>query len=586
MEMFATSQLPEDPGVVPLLVGTTGQNVTFALDASEAMGAVFGSVKEVLTQVLLTRASLRHSSFNIISFSYEVTRWRTHSVPCTPQTVFEALAWIHQLHTRPGRDLLAALAAAFSDPTCQAVHLLTNGSPDQPEECLGGLPSIDPRPVCVFLVSESSPLDARTLDFLRCLTCATRGSCHLLQLGPDGGVAQVSLLCAADQSPASTPHGCCSSSPAPPTSTLRQVFQCQQMPGKSTVLNGVQVFARSPASPWSTCVPGGATACAQMSPGCRVLARRNTDGFYYLATRQQDVLGRYGIFLVEFDKPLPEEHGHASPKHHLVSSCDMVNYYRAHAHSLAPGDTVLAPCDPQLQRYAPGLVLSGAEPREPFRVLGRCALHVLFWNGDETAVPPELAVWIPPSLHKRMVQELQDTVHHHGLQHCPLHRPLCLCCVDRRPSAPSCHCQATRPPAGPVLTCEKSLRDHLRRKVDLQLQDLQSPRETSAPSDSGNDSSSVNRGAEMNSQAVNTDLTLLRRAKTGTRPSWRYWRRSPAAPQQPVKNPMTSPSTLTSPSVNHSSLFDRVLDSAARKVTVREIFGLTEPKHSLGGKTS
>lgn len=49
----------------------------------------------------------------------------------------------------------------------------------------------------------------------------------------------------------------------------------------------------------------------------------------------------------------------------LTCQPDMVNITQAHEHSIAPGDTVLAPWEPQMSRYGPGRVLSGMELRNP-----------------------------------------------------------------------------------------------------------------------------------------------------------------------------------------------------------------------------
>lgn len=123
----------------------------------------------------------------------QVTKWRNNSVGCAPNTVFEALGWIHSLNTSPGSDLLTALEAAFADPLCHAVHLLTTALPDHPENFLSGLSAMTLRPVHVFLLSQNSQLDGRTLDFVQCFTSATGGSCHLLLLGLNGSIEKVSI---------------------------------------------------------------------------------------------------------------------------------------------------------------------------------------------------------------------------------------------------------------------------------------------------------------------------------------------------------------------------------------------------------
>lgn len=64
--------------LIPLFVGKHGRNVTFVVDTSEDTRAVLGSVKHLLIQALLTKASLQDSLFNIMTFSGEVRRLRSN----------------------------------------------------------------------------------------------------------------------------------------------------------------------------------------------------------------------------------------------------------------------------------------------------------------------------------------------------------------------------------------------------------------------------------------------------------------------------------------------------------------------------
>lgn len=112
-------------------------------------------------------------------------------IPCAPDTVYQALNWIHSLRTSPGNDLLTALITAFSDPACQSVHLVTNSLPDNPENCLNALSAFTARPVHTFYISEKQDLDGDILDFLKCLTSATKGSCYRLSLNSNAPPVQV-----------------------------------------------------------------------------------------------------------------------------------------------------------------------------------------------------------------------------------------------------------------------------------------------------------------------------------------------------------------------------------------------------------
>lgn len=72
MTTASMCQVVDSPSVIPVLLGKD-RNVTYILDTSEAMAAVLGTVKNLIIQSLLTKASLRDSLFNIITFSYKVT---------------------------------------------------------------------------------------------------------------------------------------------------------------------------------------------------------------------------------------------------------------------------------------------------------------------------------------------------------------------------------------------------------------------------------------------------------------------------------------------------------------------------------
>lgn len=118
-------------------------------------------------------------------------------LPCAPDTVYMALSWIHSISCSPGgRDLLAALSVALTDPACHAIHLLCTDLPDRPEALLMALPVLAAgRPVNVFYLQDSDgQLDSNTRDFLQCVIHATRGSCYVIPVGLNGVLGKVWLL--------------------------------------------------------------------------------------------------------------------------------------------------------------------------------------------------------------------------------------------------------------------------------------------------------------------------------------------------------------------------------------------------------
>uniref|UniRef100_A0A3B4X5G5 DUF4537 domain-containing protein n=1 Tax=Seriola lalandi dorsalis TaxID=1841481 RepID=A0A3B4X5G5_SERLL len=126
-----------------------------------------------------------------------------------------------------------------------------------------------------------------------------------------------------------------------------------------------------PPRPVSSCVLSGRTlGGSEFFPGCRVLARREVDGFYYLGNilfpciRTQD---RTAVWVVEFDHPGGSSLGVVSSQRQLVCSLDMVSHIKDHTHCLVPGDTVLSPWEPGLRRYGPGRVMAATEHRGGIR---------------------------------------------------------------------------------------------------------------------------------------------------------------------------------------------------------------------------
>lgn len=73
VRMTARQTVASEDALVSLFLGKQSCNITFVLDSSENMRAVLGSAKRLLIQTLLTKASLRDSLFNIMTFSGEVS---------------------------------------------------------------------------------------------------------------------------------------------------------------------------------------------------------------------------------------------------------------------------------------------------------------------------------------------------------------------------------------------------------------------------------------------------------------------------------------------------------------------------------
>nr|XP_020449018.1 uncharacterized protein C11orf16 homolog [Monopterus albus] len=528
--MSSRQRVASKAALISLFMGKRSCNITFVLDSSEDMRAVLGSVKRLLIQTLLTKASLQDSLFNIMMFSAKVNCWSHHMLPCAPDTVYTAVSWIHSISCSPGRDLLAALSMALADPACHTVHLLCIDLPRQPETVLRALPALAAgRPVNVFYLLDSvGQMDGNTRDYLQCLSQATRGSCYVITVGSNRKLDKVIPLHVAENQssvPAAPPSNCCCPS-ASLTNTSSPLIGCS---------------LGNPLHPVASCMLSAQTlGSSEFFPGCRVLARREVDGLYYMGRVMQQVQGRAGLWLVEFDHPTAASLGVVSAQRQLVCSVDMVNHTRAHTHYLVPGEAVLSPWEPDLRRYGPGRLMAATERRDGFGAffpaVGVMGLRVLMWNSCVSLVPDTLVLPISPSHHDRIVRELQipPSVHSRFCNwlcgHSSSWTPQLSCthCCQ----ASSCRCSLAnhwRPPScrsshGRMDGLEKTDQD---MQEDLKDADIRK----SDPEVSSSSSSSL---SEDDTRATLPPAVKLRRKR---RPPWRYWRRTGAEPQhrQPGK---------------------------------------------------
>uniref|UniRef100_UPI00398EA2AE von Willebrand factor A domain-containing protein 3A-like n=1 Tax=Pristiophorus japonicus TaxID=55135 RepID=UPI00398EA2AE len=194
--------IPQFQGFPTLFGDIRDTNVTFVVDTSESMQANLTTVKYHLMETLLAQAyNTNHSRFNIVEFSNKVTKWCDRIVTCSPQTVSSAMQWIQSLTCTLGRDLLGALTAAFDDPVCQAIYLVTNGLPDNTlKDIFHVIPYISrSRPIHTFYLSGKW-IDSESREFLQGLGRLTRGSAHLIRLDTCGDIKQVIPVYPADLS--------------------------------------------------------------------------------------------------------------------------------------------------------------------------------------------------------------------------------------------------------------------------------------------------------------------------------------------------------------------------------------------------
>ncbi|XP_048341035.1 uncharacterized protein C11orf16 homolog isoform X2 [Sphaerodactylus townsendi] len=312
--------------------------------------------------------------------------------------------------------------------------------------------------------------------------------------------------------------------------------------------------------------------------GTPVLARRDTDGYYYPGIIIKKVEGEKREFLVQFIKPFAEE---GTTCIQTTASSDILEYVNGMRHSILPGDKVMAPWEPEQKRYGPGTAILGTEHRDPLRAKEDEEIVVSFWNGKKASVPLGVALWISPTQWKRIAEminmpltsrkRLEGQLHQascricshipvpasmhacslEGLlkwqgpychRTCPSHTYFCHICSALAHRQCICCCLKRSGGLGHPFSAEFYLKDNkedeLSRKVfpqQLALEGLSKDQPAIATSSSSSCSSGSPSDEEqplikttMVDQAVSTDSTLFYKPKLkeSRRPDWKYWKRS------------------------------------------------------------
>ncbi|XP_039564270.1 trichohyalin-like isoform X2 [Passer montanus] len=151
---------------------------------------------------------------------------------------------------------------------------------------------------------------------------------------------------------------------------------------------------------------GSSLEASRVLRGARVLARRETDGYYYLGHIVQEVKGSRELFLVEFDQSRALK-GKVKPGQQETPLYDILHYEDTRRQPLAPGDKVLAPWEAPAKRFGPGTVLRVVESTEEPLAHNERGVLVNFWNGQTKEVSSAQALRIPLLLSERIILELQ-----------------------------------------------------------------------------------------------------------------------------------------------------------------------------------
>ena len=300
------------------------QNVMFCIDTSGSMYNSLEAVKQHLVETLMQRAEKEETMFNILEFSNEVTLWCDQMVKCTPQTVAIARDWIEKLEVKTGTNTLDALMTAFRDPLCNSVCLVTDGHPDQhPTDILDSVDYVaQNRPVhCIYIYTGDPETSAS--EFLQDLAMETYGSFHVVAVTLHGCIEKITpiyraeltaerIIRTTDGSIYPSNHKVCSvttSLSGPLPEVVYDPYMCLPPPlypyyfypyplryyYQSTYPEigwsryrashaGLQVPVLEPDSS----IPGPGA----MLIGQKVLARRSTDGYFYLGTVKSQVCSK------------------------------------------------------------------------------------------------------------------------------------------------------------------------------------------------------------------------------------------------------------------------------------------------------
>ncbi|XP_033370397.1 trichohyalin-like isoform X2 [Parus major] len=151
---------------------------------------------------------------------------------------------------------------------------------------------------------------------------------------------------------------------------------------------------------------GLSSEASRVLRGARVLARRETDGYYYLGHIVQEVKGSREGFLIEFDQSHALK-GKVQHGQQETPVYDILHYEDARRQPLAPGDRVLAPWEAPAKRFGPGTVLRVVENTKAPLAHNERRVLVNFWNGQTKEVSSVQALRIPLPLSERIILELQ-----------------------------------------------------------------------------------------------------------------------------------------------------------------------------------
>ncbi|XP_020656147.3 uncharacterized protein LOC110082698 [Pogona vitticeps] len=388
------------PGTLPV-ANIYERNVVFVLFVSENSPSDLSILKEVLIKTLYSLASkLLDSMFNIVSCTRKGYKWQNGLVKCSLTSVIEATAWIRALQINSGASALSPLVAALEDPISQAVYLFSSRLPMcTVEEICSHLKETErahPMHV-VYLVGSREQSKSDSQKMLEKVAKESGGSFQPLHLNSDVSSDENNSGCVA-----SNIHSDCVSKQHCIHSL--DSHHITQFPMGAWSMDSPNKFLRGSIK---EDLMDLSLMIHNLPKGIRVLARKETDGYYYLGHIVQKVKDSRECFLVKFERSQHSQKGKVQFQMQETPLYDVIDYEDARWQPLAPGDGVLAPWEKKVQRYGPGIILQVEEAASSHSGFKNSKVVVNFWNGRTKEISAHVVARIPPPLKERIVLELQ-----------------------------------------------------------------------------------------------------------------------------------------------------------------------------------
>ncbi|XP_025024953.1 uncharacterized protein LOC103055759 [Python bivittatus] len=402
--------------IVPLLAGIHEQNVVFVVYTSESNLSNPCIMKELLIRTLYSLGSkLMDSMFSIIFCSSKVLKWQNELVKCSLTSIMDAAAWIRtlQMNSKGKASAWNAIEEVRDDPSCQAVYLFTSGLPEgSVEEMCSRLKETKQScPVHIVQLVENG--EDNKISCQRLLEKVAKVSGGTFQ-AIDGASYEVNCRCSHSESeyPSHSPDktGCNSGFHHP--SSISNHLSFPLLTDHCTTLfplgaQGPDTGNTFPRSSVQEDLGDCSTNTHNLLRGIRVLARKETDGYYYLSHIVQKVKDSNEHVLIEFERCQQPQKGTAPFRRQETPLYDIIHYDDARWQPLSAGDGTLAPWEKNGKRYGPGIVLQVAETRSDYSAFQNSKVLINFWNGQTKTVSADVAVRIPLPLYERIVLELQ-----------------------------------------------------------------------------------------------------------------------------------------------------------------------------------